>query len=127
MIEVYFRLSSLRRNERGITTSLVYGQRSSDNVLPRNIHECSDPKMPVHQVCSTLRMSKSLNHTRHEVANDDQITDPDTEALDRNGCVEENSRIRVSDLTEGKETSRATIQVSCAASLKVQAESRGET
>lgn len=119
-MEVYFRLSSLRRNERGITTSLQNGQlRSFHGFMVGNSHKCGDPEMPVHQICRTLGMSKSLNHTGHEVANNNEITDSNTEALDRDGRIEDHSRIRVCDLAEGKETSRAAVQVSCATSLKV--------
>ena len=90
-------------------------------------HECSNPEMPVHQISSVPRMSKALHNTGHEISDDDQVADADTEALDRNRRVKDDSGIGIGDLAEGEETGRATVQVPGAASLKIQSKSRGQT
>lgn len=64
-------------------------------------------------------MSKALHHAWHQIANNDQIADSYTKALDRNRRIENHSRVRVSDLAKRKETGSTAVKVARAASLKV--------
>lgn len=82
--------------------------------------------MSVQQIFGGGSIGKASHHTRHQVADDDEITDAYTEALDGNGGIENDSGIGVGDLAEGKETGRAAVEISGATSLEIETKAGGE-
>ena len=124
MTLVYLRESNLRKNERGITISLrsVSARRSYTGDGGAS-HERCHPEMSVDEELRLGIRIEPAHDTRHEVANNDEIADANTKALYRDRRVENDSSIRVGDLTERKETGRSSVQIACASSLKVKTES----
>lgn len=139
MTLVYFKESKRRKNDSGITMSL-WQERSAHarlqnhpteqadvRSLQKDSHECSNPKKPIHKKSHIPSiLAEPPDNTGHEVANDNQIAHADPKTLDRDGGIEDNRRIGVRNLREREEGSRATVQVSRAASLQVQPEARGQ-
>lgn len=69
-----------------------------------DIHKRSHPKMAIKQEfvdCRTTR--KALNHTRHEISNDNEVADADTKAFDRDRGIENHGSIGIRDLRKGEE------------------------
>jgi hypothetical protein len=64
-----------------------------------NEHERSNPEMSIHQkVIWWSATNEALYHTWHQVANDDEVTDPDSKTFDRDSSVKNNGRIGVREL-----------------------------
>lgn len=80
-------------------------------------HESSNPEVSVQQVFSSRSVCETADNTWHEITNDDEITDADTETLDSDSSVEDDGSIGICDLTQSEETGVSTIQVSCASCL----------
>lgn len=102
---VYLSESSLRRNERGITTSLTMrpNQPPSPHLLIASgilhSHEGCYPKMSITQEWNiSSRFTEPPNHARHEIADNNQVTDTNAKAFDGNRSVKDNSCIGVCDL-----------------------------
>ena len=89
-------------------------------------HKGSNPEMSVQQIFGGGSIGETTHHTGHQVADDDEITDADTEALDGNGSIENDSGVGVGDLAESKETGRATVEISGATRLKIEAKAGSE-
>lgn len=121
---VYLRESSLRRKERGITTSLVTCQRRSERREEWDIysHEGGDPEVSVQQIFGSRSVCEATNDAGHKITNNDEITNTNTEALDSDGSVEDDGSVGVCDLAQGEEARIAAIEVSGASCLKVETE-----
>lgn len=78
--------------------------------------------MSVQQIFGSRSVCKATDDTGHEIADDDEIADADTKALDSDGSVEDDGSVGVSDLAQSEETGIAAIQVSGASCLKVETE-----
>lgn len=68
--------------------------------------------------------SESSNNARHQVANDDQVTDGHAETLDGNGGIEQNGEVWIGELGQGSKRHGPTIHVSCASCLEVESKAR---
>ena len=69
-----------------------------------NVHECSDPEVPVSEKGrASITLAEAAHHTRHKVSNDDQVADADTEAFDSNGRIEDDGCSRICHLRQGEE------------------------
>jgi hypothetical protein len=90
------------------------------------LHESGDPELTVDEegyvVCTG---HKANDNAGHEIADDDEIADSHTEALDGDGGVEENRDVGVGELGEGGERDMAAVDVAGAASLQIEAEAGG--
>lgn len=128
MTLVYLRESNLRRNDKGMTMSLVYVVNRGDvkGQTQSGIHEGRDPKMPVYEEMGGRSIAKAAHDARHQVADDDEIANANAETLDGNGGVKDDGSIGVGHLAEGEEAGRAAVEISGAARLQVQAEAGGE-
>lgn len=106
-----------------MTISLVLCQtgmeKSNDGICS---HEGSNPEVSVQQIFGSGSVCEATNDTGHEITDDNEITDADTEALDSNGSVEDDGSVGVCDLAQSEETGIAAIQVSGASCLKVETE-----
>lgn len=86
-------------------------------------HEGGDPKVPVeHERTQAVLVGEPANHPRHQVPDDDQVADPDAEALDGDGGVKDDRRVGVRDLRQGEEAGRPPFEVAGAPRLEVQPE-----
>ena len=101
---VYFKESNRRRYERGITINLFCEQYSQYDVqsgvqLHVNPHKSSHPEVPIHKVImGWVATHKALNDPRHEVTDDDEIADSDTETFDRNGRIKNYRSVGIGQL-----------------------------
>lgn len=94
--------------------SLAYSDRSW--LGHASVHERRHPKMSVNQEIIVWGITdKALNDSRHQIANDDKITDSDAKAFDRDCRIEDYGRIGVCDLGQGKERRLPSIQILCTA------------
>lgn len=59
--------------------------------------------MSVYKVLGSRVGSKTPDNARHQVSDDDQVTDSDTKTFDGNGSIEYHGGVWVSDLTESEE------------------------
>jgi len=60
--------------------------------------------MSIHKVTDLSSVGvKAQDDAWHQIADDDQVADRDSEALDGNGCIKYYCGIRIGDLREGKE------------------------
>ena len=76
--------------------------------------------MPVQQeIILRFPSNKSLNHTGHQVSDNDEVADAHAKAFDGNGSVENDSGIRVRDLREGEERGGPSFQVLRASRLEI--------
>ena len=82
-------------------------------------HKGSDPKVSVQQIFGSRSVCKATDDTRHEVTDNDEITNANTKTLDSDGSVENDGSVGVCDLAQSEETGTAAIQVSRASCLKV--------
>ena len=79
--------------------------------------------MAINQKRSIIRtFIDSTHNTRHQISNNDEVRNTNTEALDGNSSIEEDCRTWVCDLREGEEGRGSWLQVSGAARLQVEAE-----
>jgi hypothetical protein len=103
---VYLRESSLRRKERGITTSLNMSPKSATESTKLSIalrilysHEGRYPKLSINQEWNiSSSFIESPNYARHEIANYNQVTDTNAKALDGNRSIKDYGCIGVCDL-----------------------------
>lgn len=107
---------------RGLVTSSSRRDKSSEE--GSNIHKSSDPEPPLEQISRRIPRIRHqpLHDSRHQVPNNNQIADPDTKTLDRNSRIKHHGSIRISNLTQGEETTPAAIQVTRTAGLEVETE-----
>jgi hypothetical protein len=120
MTLVYLSESSLRRNESGITTSLESRcQKTELSGLARGLHESSDPEVSIDEILCRWRVCKAADHTRHQIANYNQVADANTEALDGNCSIEYDGSVGIGDLAQSEETGRTSIEVFGTTCLKV--------
>lgn len=87
-------------------------------------HESRDPKVPVREVRSLIRDGavEPEDNLGHEIADDDQVGNTHSEALDGDGGVEEDRGVRIRELGDGEEGRAAALEVPGASALEVQAE-----
>lgn len=90
-------------------------------------HKGSDPEMSVQQIVGSRSVCEASDHARHEITDNDKITDADAETLDGNGGIEDDGSVGVCDLTQSEEARTATVQVSRTSCLKVETETRSKT
>lgn len=84
--------------------------------------------MSIHKVTDLSGVGvEAQDDAWHQIADDDQVADRDSEALDCNGCIEHYCRIRIGDLREGKERRRTTVDVLGATRLEIQTEAGCDT
>lgn len=123
MILVYLSESSLRRNESGITMSLDSGQKSGGRGMDctTGSHEGSDPEMSVQEIVGSRSVCEAADHARHQVADNNEIADANPKALDGYSGVKNNGGVGIGDLTQSKETGRATVEISGASGLQIEA------
>lgn len=90
-------------------------------------HESGDPEMSVQQIVGSRSVCEASDYARHEITNNDKITNADTETLDGDCSIENDSSVRVCDLAQSEEARAATVQVSRTSCLKVKTEARSKT
>lgn len=83
--------------------------------------------MSVQQIVGRRSVCEASDHARHEIANNDEITNADTETLDGDCSIENDGSVGICDLAQSEEARTAAIQVSCAPCLKVETEARSKT
>lgn len=87
------------RDERNETCVLERIQPSQEAQGNYNQHKSRDPKMPVNQEGRRIGVGVEPPHdTRHQVANDNQVRNTDSEAFHCNGSIEYNGGIGVGKL-----------------------------
>ena len=64
----------------------------------------------------------SAHNTRHQVANNDEVRDTYTKALDGDSSIEKDGRTWVSDFREGEERCGTALKISGATRLEVETE-----
>lgn len=82
--------------------------------------------MSVQQIIGGRSVGKATNDTGHEITNNDEITDTNTETLDSYSSVENDGSVGVCDLAQSKEARITAIQIPRASCLKVEAEARSK-
>ena len=102
--------------------------RRDKTQMRANIHKSSHPEPPLEQISRRIPRirHKPSHHSRHQIPNNNEIADSNTKTLDRDRPIKHHRSIGVSDLTEGEETTPPAIQVSRAASLEVETETRSQ-
>lgn len=113
-------------DERNDACVLEGVQSSQETKRYDDEHECRDPEVSVDQEGNLTRvLIETPDDSWHQVANDDQIGDSDSEAFYGDRGIKYNGGIGVSELRERKEGRAAPIEISGAPSLKVKPERRG--
>lgn len=87
------------------------------------LHEDGHPEMPVDKIVAWRRVGKSSHDSGHQITDDDEVADAHAEALDGDCSIKDDGGVWVRDLAEGEETRGSSVEVFCAASLQVEAES----
>ena len=89
----------------------------------RDVPEASDPELPVYQkadICGIF--TEALDDSRHQIPNDDQITDTNTKALDGYRSIEDDGGIRIGNLRESEKGGGPSVEVPGASCLKIETE-----
>jgi hypothetical protein len=103
MTLVYFKESSRRRNDRGITTNLScrLAKNKTQNYTKGNLHKHSHPKVSIDKKRNGISaLVEPPHNTWHEISNDDQVADPNAKAFDSNCSVEKDRCVGICDLRQ---------------------------
>ena len=105
------------RDDRGVFERVEPAQKRERN---DHQHKGGHPEVSVDQKTrETVLVGEAEDNAGHQITNDDQIADTHPEALDGDGRVENDRRVRVCDLRQRKEAGRSTVQVGRATCLQV--------
>lgn len=70
--------------------------------------------------CQIVNIGEPSHNSWHQVPNDDQIADANSEAFDGNSGVKDHRSVRIGDLRQCEERCRSSLKVLGASSLKVE-------
>jgi hypothetical protein len=88
-------------------------KNETQNFTKENLHKHSHPKVPVDKKRDSIgALVETPHNTRHEISNDDQVADPNSEAFDGNCSVEKDRCVRICDLRQGKKGGGSSFKVS---------------
>lgn len=63
------------------------------------------------EVINWLASDKALNHSRHEISNNDEIAHTDSKAFNRNSSIENYGGVGISQLRQREEGSASSIKI----------------